>query len=222
MASSKPTIGQILARLRHEVLFGRAYLTIAKGLAEADPVVLQASQTFFGLTLQASLQMSQMLAAKLYDKTKGSVTIRLLLNEALSKAGTFKHGTASQVCAAVKGASLRVAGLDSILASVEVRRNQAIAHLDPRSVADPAGLAVRAKLTFADLEKVFSETGRILNEISVLWDDTSAVMELIGSDDFKSALELIADAKHAQVDRWESEFKEPCPFRRPRSRPRTW
>jgi hypothetical protein len=62
---SEPSIDQILANLINEVLLGRAYLTIANGLKDADPVVLKSSPTFFGLTIEAALQMSQMYAAKL-------------------------------------------------------------------------------------------------------------------------------------------------------------
>jgi hypothetical protein len=216
----KPTIDQILTSLEHEVLFGKSYLEIAKGLAGADKVVLAASPAFFGMTVEASLQMSQMFAAKLYDKTRGVVTVKSLLAEAQAQAGVFKHGTPSQVSVVVKNAESRIAGLRSILASVQDRRNQAIAHLDPYTVIDPAALAVSAKLTVVDLTKVFDETGAILNEISRLWADTYAVMELSNGDDFKSALDLIAEAKHALVDKWEKEFKEPCPHPRPET-PRT-
>src|ERR1039458_8682357 len=56
----KPTIDQILNSLTNEVLMGRAYLTIADGLKDWDPIVLKCSPTFFGLSVEASLQMSQM------------------------------------------------------------------------------------------------------------------------------------------------------------------
>jgi hypothetical protein len=52
-----------------------------------------------------------------------------------------------------------------------------------------------------DLENIFAETGTILNEFSRLWKDTTAVMEFIGDDDYTMALDLIADAKHTQVDK---------------------
>ena len=222
MLNVKPTIDQILANLRNEVLLGKAYLGIGKGLAGADPVVLSTSRTFFGLTLEASLQMSQMLAAKLYDKTNRTVTVKSLLEMAQSKAGMFKYGTPQEVSAAVKEAETRIAALVPILKSVQERRNQALAHLDPKTVTNPAGLDVEAKLTLADLEKVFAETGAILNEFSRLWQDTTSIMRFIDDDDFTSALALIADAKHAQADRYESEFKEPYPSPRPQKPKSTW
>ena len=163
-----------------------------------------------------------MYAAKLYDKTKGAVTLRSLLAEAKSKAGDFKHGTPKEVAAAVSDGEARIATLAPILRSVQDRRNEALAHLDPATVADPAGLAVRAKLTLAELEKVFNESGMILNEISRLLEDTTAFMRLVDDQDYKSALDLIAEAKHGQVDKWEAEFKEPCPFPRPRAPRPPW
>ena len=124
----------------------------------------------------------------------------------------FKYGTPEDVSAAVTDAETRIASLDQILKSVQARRNQALAHLDPSAVTDPASLNANAKLTLAELERVFEETGAILNEFSRLWQDTTFIIRLIDGDDFKSALDLIADARHAQADKYESEFKEPCPF----------
>ncbi len=210
-----PTIDQILISLKHEVLFGKAYLGIAKGLAAADSVVLNTSRIFFGLTLEACLHMSQMFAAKLYDKTSGAVTVKSLLAAAQSQAGLFKHGTPQEISAAVKEAEARTASLFLTLKSVQERRNQALAHLDPKTVVNPTHLDVSAKLTLAELETVFSETGAILNEFSRLWQHTTSIMELIDDDDFTTALDLIADAKHAQADKYESEFKEPYPYARP-------
>lgn len=222
MANVKPTIDQLLTSLIHEVLCGKAYLEIAKGLAGADPVVLSTSRTFFGLTLQASLQMSQMFAAKLYDKKAGTITVISLLHAAEFYAGVFKHGTQQEVCDAVKGAQKRMAELLPILTAVRNRRNQAIAHLDPKTVTEPKALETEAKLTVKDLEKIFAETGAILNEFSRLWKDTTAVMEFIDDDDYTMALDLIADAKHAQVDKYEAEFKQPCPFPRPKKPKSPW
>ena len=218
----KPTVDEILTSLTNEVLFGKAYLRIAKGLAGADPVVLNTSRTFFGLTVEGGLQMSQMFAAKLYDKTSGAVTMKSLLETAKSQAGLFEYGSPQEVSAAVSDAESRIAGLLPILKSVQDRRNQALAHLDPRTVKDPTNLDINAKLTLSDLEKVFAETGIILNEFSRLWKDTTSMMELIGDDDFTSALDLIADAKHAQADKYEAEFKEPYPYSRPQKPKSQW
>ena len=87
---------------------------------------------------------------------------------------------------------------------------------------DPSGLAERAKLSIKDLEQVFSTTASILNELQVLWEDSCSTLEFTNADDFKHALKLIADAKHAQADKYETEFKTPCPFPRPQTPRSSW
>jgi hypothetical protein len=212
---TKPTISQILTSLKHEVVFGKAYLTIAKGLGEADPVVLGTGRTFFGLTIESSLYMAQMYAAKLYDTTRAAVTVQSLIRAAKSQANDFKYGTPQEVTTALKEAETRINGLNTILTAIKDRRNQLLAHLDPRTVKDPAGLASRAKLTFTELGRVFSETGVVLNELSRLWEDVTSSMELVDDDDYLGALSRIAEAKHVEADKYEAEFKQTAPFPRP-------
>jgi hypothetical protein len=215
---STPTVDQILASLNAEVIRGRAYLTIAKGLKDADPIVLKCSPTFFGLAFEASLEMSQLYAAKLYDGTRRVVTVKSLLDAALAQAGTFKNGIPEKVRSAVQNASARIAGLQRILDTIKERRHKAIAHLDRETVTDPTSLTTREKLSISDLERVFAETDVTLNELSVLWNGTFGNLKFIGDDDYKTALELIAEAKHAQVDKWEKEFPNvPCDFPRPQT-----
>jgi hypothetical protein len=143
---SKPTLDQILPSLKGEVMLGRAYLTVANGLKDGDSVVIGTAPTFFGLMLQSSLDSSLLFAAKLYDKTKGAITVKSLLHEAKSKAGTFKNGTSAQVFLAVKNSTDRITGIEAILNAVQKRRNEALAHLDAETVINPAGLDTSAKL----------------------------------------------------------------------------
>jgi hypothetical protein len=222
MGSTKPTLSEILNSLKQEVVFGKAYLNIAKGLGKADPVVLSSGQTFFGLTIEASLHMSQMYAAKLYDTTSGSITVQSLLKTARLEVKSFKYGNPQEVLSAAETAEKRISGLDTILKSIKARRNQSLAHLDPQTVKDPAGLASRAKLTFEDLNKLFADTGAILNEVSRLWEDLTSSMRLIDDDDYTGALSRIAEAKHIEADKYEAEFKETAPFPRPKTPRNPW
>ena len=41
---AKPTLKQILDALKNQVLVGKSYLDLAKGLLKADPVILQSAQ----------------------------------------------------------------------------------------------------------------------------------------------------------------------------------
>jgi hypothetical protein len=211
---SKPTIEEILASLQNEVILGKAYVAIAKGLKTADPVVMQTAQTFFSLTVEASLQVAQMLAAKLFDTHSWAVTVSTLLSAAAGQAGSFRNGNPHHAIANLR---TRIARLNPILTSLQKRRNEELAHLDPATVIDPQALSTRAQLTITDLLTVFDEAGTILNEISILYNGMNRIFELFGSDDYQTALKLIADAKNAQADQYEKEFKESWPYPRPRS-----
>src|SRR5205814_6056214 len=90
---AKPTLKQILDVLKRQVLVGKSYLGIAKGLLEADPAIRDTAPTFFGLTIEGSLELAQMTIARLYDDaTRGSVTIRRLLVRAAEEAASFQRG----------------------------------------------------------------------------------------------------------------------------------
>jgi hypothetical protein len=106
--------------------------------------------------------------------------------------------------------------LEPTLKSVAKRRNEYLAHLDASTILFPGALSTTAKLTLDELEEIFDETGRILNDVSYLVSDLSSDFTMIGWDDYEHALHLIADAKCAQVRQYEAEFKEKAPFPRPR------
>jgi hypothetical protein len=211
-----PSLKETLTRLKNEVILGNAYTELAKGLRAADPVVFRSAGTFFGLTLDGSLQWSQMIAARLYDTTPGTVTVRSLLSDAEKQISSFRNGTQAQVRRAIRSSEQRIASLQPILRSIRDRRNKALAHLDPETVRNPRALVRKAKLTMPDLEKVFGETEVILADISSLYDGSGGALRLIDGDDYKKALDYIADAKCAQADNYEREFHVPAPFSRPR------
>jgi hypothetical protein len=93
----KPTLKQILDALKNQVLLGRSYLNLAKGLLKADPVILQTGPTFFGLTTDGSLELAQMAIARLYDKTSRAVTVQRMLDQAAQEIASFKHGSKAEV-----------------------------------------------------------------------------------------------------------------------------
>jgi hypothetical protein len=48
----KSAFKQILVALERQLLFGKTYLPIARGLTEAEPIVFGVAPTFFGLTIE--------------------------------------------------------------------------------------------------------------------------------------------------------------------------
>lgn len=82
-----------------------------------------------------------MAVARLYDKTKGAVTIRTMLRDAAEQLPTFQNATPKEAEEAILKAALRVIAIQPILDAIRRRRNAWLAHLDPDTVTNPAALA---------------------------------------------------------------------------------
>jgi len=203
---AKPTLKQTLEALRRQVLVGKAYLNVARGLLKADPYLLRTAPTFFGLTIDGSLELAQMAVARLYDRTKDAVTIRTMLRDAAEQLPTFLNATPKEAEEAIRKAASRVAAIQPILDAIRRRRNGWLAHLDPSTVADPAALAARANLTMPDLEKAFSETEKTVVELFSRHQGVLAELEFIGGDDYEMALNWIRSAKCTFIENYEREF----------------
>ena len=194
---SNPTLKDLLSTLTTEVVLARTHLGIAKRLRAARPVVLSAAPTFFAVTHNAHLDAAQMYAAKLYDKTKNAITVRTVLDEAEHVAGSFPNSSPQDVRRIVCAARSRIVKFESTLSALENRRNEYLAHLDVKTIADQTALYTRASLTFDGLDNLLVETGNILNDISQLYDGTLAVLELPDSDDCEKILRLISRRRRA-------------------------
>jgi hypothetical protein len=217
--TAKPSLELMLTALTNQLLAGTSYLTIANGLTSADPVILATGKTFFGLTVEGNLQLAQIYAARLYDKTKGALTMFSLVAAVKLAAQDPKHSSKhAGLLNAAGEIESRIAGLESILSSIKKRRDKAFAHLDP-AFLDPQKLAASAVLSLGDLAKVFEETGRMINEVDVVLRDTTGYFELFDIHDYEMVLSLITDAKCAQVEKYEKEFGQPAPFDRPKNCP---
>lgn len=116
------------------------------------------------------------------------------------------RGDRKRIVQAIKKAENAVTGLESVLASIHKRRNEWFAHLDPRTVRDPAALAVKAKLSIPDLDRAFQETEDIVLEMSSLYESVIGKLHYLGDDDYKSALNWIRRAKCTSIENYEKEF----------------
>jgi HEPN superfamily AbiU2-like protein len=205
----------MLRSLKAEVIFGRTHLRIAKLLRAADPVVIHTGRTFFGLTLDAHLDIAQMYAAKLHDKARRTISVESALDEAECIAGKFSHASPEQVRLMVKTARLELKQLEETLSTLEDRRNEYLAHLVPNTVVDPSEINTRATLTIDDLDHLLLETGNVLNDLSQFYDGSFSALEMLDSDDCKHVFHLLAEAKCAEAEKFEREHGEPWPFERP-------
>lgn len=208
-AKVKPDIDQIAGSLANEVLVGSACLKIAQGLQNADRAVLGTARIFFFLALEGNLQLAQIYAARLFDRTAGAISVHSFILEAKTWAAELSdREEAAAAAQAISSAESRIASLKPILSSLLRRRNQALAHLDPTTVVDPDHLDQSAALTLPELEKVFVETVMIFNEINVLRTGITSNVEFVGVEDYQMALTLISEAKCARTEIRGRPFKQ--------------
>jgi hypothetical protein len=199
------TIKQVLDALKRQILFGRTYLTLAKGLREADPVILGTAPTFFGMTLDGSLELAQMAIARMYDEAAGAVTVPNMLDLAPYEIGSFQRGTPQEIGGVISKAKRTVTGLQPVLDAIKHRRDEWLAHLDQRTVKDPTALTAKAVLSIPDLERAFKETEDIVLEFSSWYEGVIGDLRFIGEDDYETALHWIRRAKCAYIEKYEKE-----------------
>jgi hypothetical protein len=187
-----------------QILNGKTYLAVSKALLsllDTDLGVFQEAPTFFGMTAAGGMELAQMTIARLYDlpgRTKRPVTIRSMLEQAKREISSFQFGDEKQVSDAIAAALSAVNELEPILSAIRRRRNEWLAHLDVRTVADPQELNERAKLTVPDLERVFQETEKIFASLERLFDGVIGENRYLGGADYKNVFNLIRLAQAAE------------------------
>ena len=157
-----------------------------------------------------------MAVARLYDKTKGAVTIRTMLRDAAEQLSAFQNATPKEAEEVILKSMQRVIVLQPILDAIRRRRNEWLAHLDPETVANPATLAARARLTMPDLERAFSETEGIVVELFARHQGVFGELEFIGGGDYEVMLDWIRSAKCTFIENYEKEFHTRWTDARPR------
>jgi len=55
-----------------------------------------------------------------------------------------------------------------------------------------------------------------------LWENATVVTTLMDVTDYTGALNRIAEAKHAEADKYEAQFHQPAPFPRPKTARNPW
>ena len=209
-----------LQHLKGMVREGKAHVSIAFGVAsaaKADPVIADVAPTFWGMTIHAHLDRAQLLASKLFDKQNNAMTIERLLATAEKYKNECPHATPDEVQAILDTARVEMNSLAGPLRPIRAKRNRILAHSDPTIVSDPEMLEEQVKVSWSDLNRIFRVGGQILNEVSRAFQNVTSSMEILGTEDYQMVIDLVADAKHAQVDDYEKESGEPCPFPRPQT-----
>jgi hypothetical protein len=210
-----------LDKLFNEVVVGKAYLNIARGLGErltADKALAMTAGTFFTLTLSALMVQSQLCAARLFDERGDSLSIHEMLRKAETHVASFKDATPEEALLSINDARQKLDAQAELLRRLKTRRDKVIAHLDLRASLSPGVIAENIKLTYRELEQLFITAGDILNGVSGMYQGATTMLEPLDLRDYDNALDLIARGKCDQIAQYEKEFGPwPHPEHRPKS-----
>ncbi|MHB8485094.1 MAG: AbiU2 domain-containing protein [Candidatus Acidiferrales bacterium] len=216
----KETFEKIVKRLTEFVVLGKAHLEIGRGIGKAitaDAVISDVAPVFWGMSITAHLDAAQMLAFKLFDSRRGSLTIEYLLNRVTDCGSDFQKAAPTEVSALVRTSRAQISAIEEPLKRIRARRNRILAHVDPTIVTHPERVAKETEIRFVDLNRIFDTAGNIVNSISSVLLGGFSLLELMGESDYENAVQLIVDAKHDQADCYEKEFSQIAPFPRPKS-----
>lgn len=211
------TIEELIRGLSYRIAAGRSHLTVALGLSESDPVVLNAANVFFAMTIDAHLYSSLMYAARLHDDQRKAATIRTLLDWASERAESAKHGTKDEVEQAIAKARTLLLELEEPLRRLDKLRNRRLAHTDPRTITDPKFAAFETEEAAKDLKEIYEKTATMVNLFGHVFNNTYSDTKIIGEDDYEAVVGFISDGKCRQAKQYESEFHEPAPFPKPKN-----
>lgn len=204
---AKLSVNQILLTLENQLRYGKSYLSIARGLADAEPIVQGSAPTFFGLMSEAGFFMAQMCLARLFDEHNGTVTVPLLLDKAAKNTAVFKYADNAQVVEAVRASRAKVDKLGTVLAAITHRRNTWFAHIDPRAVNDPTTHQKKAELTVDQLQEAYVETESIIQKFDQLLNDVVGPISFLGGNDYVGLFELIRRSNGEEMRRFDQAFQ---------------
>jgi hypothetical protein len=185
------TIQQLISWLGTQVMFGRAHTEILRGLLVADPSIQKVAPRFMSMTMDAHAEESMKCLNHIFDKRSDCLTIGVLLDLALAKAGTFHYGTPQQVKDLVKRSRVAISSVEPLLKALRTRRNETGAHSARRPLTDPDGYIEAGKLKHEDIDKLFDVAAEILSEISQLHCGRTWNLRLPDESDYKQVLALL-------------------------------
>jgi len=200
----------LLDRLAQEVFLGRTHLWIWRYLNNAlveKPNVGKEARCFFTLTLRAHSDEAFMHLARLFDTTKGSVSLRTLPKLARSNATMFQEMKGQQVLSQLLPEQEHlIHELEAAAKPVKRRRHTLLAHLDPQAVTNFEGLAKEAMVTVGSLEKLYQGAGEVVNAFSRPYRNSMNAMELVGWEDYKRVVELVERGIAAEHEEFEKRW----------------
>jgi hypothetical protein len=201
----KDELGELLDALGNEVVFGRTHLWIYFNLYNAlvdRANIAKSARVFFSSTLQAHSDEAFLYLARLLDRKAGATRLRGLLECVDMNAGNFAKASPEKVRTELHPKQSKVLDQMELDAKpVIARRNEALAHLDPKNIGDLPTQKKNWEISFSEMDKLYERAGALINSISSPYRASSRVMDpIVGWEDFREVTRLMEAGKRAGND----------------------
>ena len=178
------------------------HLWVWRGVTNAlieRPNVRSVAPVFFGLTLRAHIDEAFLHLARLVEKRNDVLSLWTLLKCVDSNAAHFKGMKAEEVRRQLLPAMKKsVRAIEERAAAVRNRRNKLLAHFTLDAAMDFEGVAKEFEVTVGEMVELYEEAGSVVNNILGPYQDALRLMEVVGWDDFKFALDRIERGQKAR------------------------
>jgi len=159
------------------------------------------------MSTNAHLESAQLYAAKLFDEHADCASIPWLLKQAKHRPEEFRNRPSAELDLAIKNAEGISSAQASVLAALRHRRDRWLAHLDRKTIRDPAKFAEDAKLTLKELEELFAGATEVLNDMADLHGVPGFLIGGSDYDDFSHTLDLIEKGVQANARELEERIR---------------
>jgi hypothetical protein len=192
--------------LTNESFHGGIHLAICEGLADMDPFIGNHAPVFFTYTFYGHLYSAQMYANKLFDTHSGAFPVLKFLEMARVRSSKFQRASEKQFLAYIAKAEAVISKLMPTIRVLRKRRNDFLAHISPTLVFTPEQLRQAKTLTMPEIRDVVYSGGRIVNQLLIMWNNSSNQLRETHTDDYKKVVSIVTKHLCEEAKAYDAEF----------------
>jgi len=192
------SIPEVCDRLFFDLVKADAYRKVYAGMTAHLTVetIRRIAPTYFALTQTALLEMSCVIVVRLYDSSRGTATLKYLIELAERKAGEFASGRA-EALNRIEEARQCLAEAGGALAPVKELRDTLLAHRNKSSLhSEPLD---ELPAIDAEIGSLIDAGCRAINAIRLAFDGVGTSPELLDITDYEGMIRVLREGKKAQI-----------------------
>jgi len=200
MSTPSDHLDRILERLTREWLNGSVHYDFWRrlnSLAKDEPDLVAVAPEFFESTSYAHIDAAVVRLNRLFDTSKGAVSVYELIKYAHKHPEAFREGSPAEVSDAVREAEKAISESKDLLDRFRRQRNGYFAHIAGEYFHTGRSVTDEHPVRYSDVIEVLNLVGRVVNIFLAPHEDSELLPEVIGVD---YAFEGLRDCLRRGVD----------------------